>query len=199
MPIFGSSRPERLPRGLAPERFLRGRFGDWVARPWLDRAAFGSLHRYFPISRLWAAASVADGDAARFCEEVPLTGGEERDGWLLEQALAGVRKAVRRHRRVDQAWRRRFFSPGLPPSAAALVETELERRAAARVWMASRGLLMPLLAVTKPPAVRWSIPTIPEIEAEFESALADPAAFYAPPDPLPEIERSHAVPGPAGL
>lgn len=199
MTIFGFSRPERLPRGLAPERLLRGRFGDWVSRPWFDRATLGSLHRYFPVSRLWAAASVADGDVARFREEVPLAGGDAPEGWLLERALGGVRGACRRHRRVDQAWRRRFFSPGPSPSPAVLVEAELERRAAARVWMASRGLLMPLLAVAKPPAVRWDLPSIPEVVALYDSALADPAGFYQPPDPTPDVERSHEVPGPAGM
>ena len=198
MVVLGSGRTPRLPRGLAPERFMRSRFGDWVARPWLDRAAFGSLSRYFPVSRLWAAASLADGDPDRFHEEVPLGRAAGPDSWLLEQALAGVRMARRRHRRVDQAWRRRFFSPGPAASAAVLVETELERRAAARVWMASRGLLMPLLAVTRPPAVRWTIPSVSEVAAAYGAALADPAMFYAAPEPPPEIERSHDVPGPEG-
>ena len=199
MAVVESSPPDRLPRGLAPERFLRGRFGDWVARPWLDRAVFGSLARYFPLSRLWAAASVADGDLGRFGEEVPLGRSATTDGWLLEQALVGVHRACRWHRRIDQAWRRRFFSPGPAPSAKVLVETELERRAAARVWMASRGLLMPLLAVTEPPAVRWSVPAASEMEALFGPALADPAAYYAAPEPLPDIEQSHEVPGPEGM
>jgi hypothetical protein len=199
MALFGSGSTPRLPRGLAPERFLRSRFGDWVARPWLDRAAFGSLSRYFPLSRLWAAASVADGDPGRFRDEVPLGRVATPDSWLLEQALVGVHRACRWHRRVDQAWRRRFFSPGPAPSATVLVETELERRAAARVWMASRGLLMPLLAASEPTAVRWSIPAVSELETLLGSALADPAAFYAAPEPVPEIERSHKVPGSEGM
>ena len=198
MALFGSGNSPRLPRGLAPEQFLRSRFGDWVARPWLDRAAFGSLSRYFPLSRLWAAASVAEGDPGRFRDEVPLGRSAKTDGWLLEQALVGVHRACRWHRRIDQAWRRRLFAPGPEPSAQVLVETELERRAAARVWMASRGLLMPLLAMAKPPVVRWSIPAATGMDTLFGPAPADPSAFYAAPDPLPEIERSHAIPGPEG-
>ncbi len=199
MSLFGSQRLSRLPRGLAPERFLRGRFGDWVARPWLDRAALSGLTPYFPLSRLWAAASAADGDPQRFCDEVPLARAAMPDDWLLEPMLAGVRRAVRRHRRVDQAWRRRFFSPAPAASAEVLVETELERRAAARVWMASRGLVTPLLTTVKPPAVRWSIPAPAELEGWLDAALADPVSFYAVPDPLPALERSHVVPGPYGL
>lgn len=199
LPTIRPSSLDRLPRGLAPERFLRGRFGEWVARPWLDRAALGSLSQYFPLSRLWAAASVADGDPERFRDEVPLASAAMPKDWLLEPVLSGVRRAVRRHRRVDQAWRRRFFSPLAVPSDRTLVETELERRAAARVWMAARGLLMPLLATVKPPVVRWSIPGISEMETLFGPALADPAAFYAVPEPPPEIEGSHAVPGPEGM
>lgn len=199
MASFDSAPPDRLPRGLAPERFLRGRFGDWVARPWLDRAAFGSLSQYFPLSRLWAAAWVADGDPERFRDEVPLAHATMPKSWLLEPILSGVRRASRRHRRVDQAWRRRLFSPGATPSARVLVETELERRAAARVWMASRGLLVPLLTTVRPPAVRWAIPSVSDLEPAIGPALADPTAFYMAPDPPPKIERSHAVPGPEGM
>ncbi|MDH5798164.1 MAG: hypothetical protein OEZ19_06335, partial [Paracoccaceae bacterium] len=61
MAIFGSKDMDRLPRGLAPDSFLKHRFGDWVSRPWLDRAAFGSLGWYFPLSRMWAAANIAEG------------------------------------------------------------------------------------------------------------------------------------------
>lgn len=191
-----SSDPDRLPRGLAPERFLRSQFGDWVARPWLDRAAFGGLHWYFPLSRLWAAASVADGDVGRFRAEVPLTA-PPPGGWLLEQALNGVRQAVERYRRIDRSWTETFFFATRRP-ARRLVKAELERRTAARVWMAARGLLTPLLSRNVAP-VRWAIPSPGTTSGRQAKALADPAAFYRPPDGPLGIEQSHRVPGPDGL
>lgn len=188
--------PDRLPRGLAPERFLRGQFGEWVSRPWLDRAAFGSLPWYFPLSRLWAAASIADGDVSRFREEVPLTA-PPPGGWLLEQALNGVAQAVERYHRIDRSWTDTFFSATRRP-ARRLVSVELERRTAARVWMASRGLLAPLLS-RDVAAVRWSVPSPVAMDDRLAGALADPAAFYRPPDDPAGIEQSQRVPGPDGL
>lgn len=190
-------KPDRLPRGLGPERLLRLQFGDWVARPWMDRAAFRGLGWYFPLSRLWAAASVADGDPARFAEEVPLPPGKSPDSWLAEKALAGVREAHRRYRRISSEWEETFFS-GAERSPSQLVESELERRAAARVWMASRGLLVPLLASNEVSPVRWELPRESWIRDRYGPAVADPAAFYQPPDTLPAIEASHRVPGPEG-
>ncbi len=96
MAFFDWKKMDRLPRGLAPESVLKHRFGDWVSRPWLDRAAFGSLTWYFPLSRLWAAANVAEGDPDRFAAKVPFAGGDGPEGWLLDQALQGVRGARRR-------------------------------------------------------------------------------------------------------
>lgn len=188
---------ERLPRGLAPERLLRGELGDWVARPWLDRAAFSSLGWYFPLSRMWAAASIAGRDPDRFLAEVPLKPGWS-GGWLLEQALAGIDEAAKRHRRIDDAWRETYFAGAhRPPSR--LVRAELERRTAARIWMASRGLLTPLLARDSVPAIRWGIPGEAALFKELAPALADPGAFYRPQELLPDIERSHRVPGPEGM
>lgn len=188
--------PDRLPRGLAPERFLRSQFGDWVARPWLDRAAFGGLPWYFPLSRLWAAASVADGDVERFREEVPLTA-PSPGGWLLERALTGVRQAAERYRRIDRSWTQTFFSATRRPPRR-LVRAELERRTAGRIWMASRGLLAPLLSRNIAP-VRWAIPAAGTTSDRLAEAFADPAAFYRPPGGPHGIERSHRVPGPDGL
>lgn len=188
---------DRLPRGLVPDRLLRGEFGDWIARPWLDRAAFGSLAWYFPLSRLWAAASVADGDAKRFGEEVPLKRGRPA-GWLLERALAGVAEATARYGRVERIWRQTYFS-NVRRAPSRLVRAELERRTAARIWMASRGLLAPFLSQLDVVPVRWEIPAIDALAGELAAALTDPDAFYRSPQRPPDVQRSHRVPGPVGM
>lgn len=197
MSFFDWDKMDRLPRGLAPDRLLKHRFGDWVARPWLDRAAFGNLAWYFPLSRLWAAASATEGDVDRFLSAVPFPPGIAPDNWLLDQALQGIRSARRRYNRVHDEWERVYFGD-TAPAPSRLVEAELERRTAARVWMASRGLLAPLLTKDGLPSVRWDIPAPTALLSELEGAVAEPAAFYAPPDPLPAVERSHRVPGPDG-
>jgi hypothetical protein len=198
MAIFDSKYADRLPRGLAPDSFLKNRFGDWVARPWLDRAAFSSLGWYFPLSRMWAAANIAEGDPERFAAEVPLAPDKAADSWLLDQALSGIRGARRRHRRIHDEWERVFFG-GAARAPSRLVETELERRTASRVWMASRTLLAPLLSNDDVPAVRWETPGTEALLGELAGAVADPAGYYAPPHPLPAVEVSHKVPGPDGM
>lgn len=198
MAFFDWKKMDRLPRGLAPESVLKNRFGDWVSRPWLDRAAFGSLTWYFPLSRLWAAASIAEGDPDRFAAEVPFAAAGGPAGWLLDQALQGVRSARRRYIRIQDEWDRVSFG-GSARAPSRLVEAELERRTAGRIWMASRGLLAPLLTNDGVPAVRWRTPEPDALLAELAPMLADPAAFYAPPDPLPAIKCSHKVPGPEGF
>jgi hypothetical protein len=197
MAIFDSRDMDRLPRGLAPDDFLKHRFGDWVARPWLDRAAFGSLGWYFPLSRMWAAANVAEGDPDRFGTEVPFPAGKAPDGWLLEQALSGVRRAKRRYRRIHDDWERVYFG-GSARAPSRLVEAELERRTAGRIWMASRSLLAPLLTNDHVPSVRWDTPAPDMFLGRMASEIADPAGFYAPLDPLPAVDASHKVPGPDG-
>lgn len=197
MAFFESRDLDRLPRGLAPDDFLKRRFGDWVARPWLDRAAFGSLAWYFPLSRMWAAANIAEGDPGRFAAEVPYPAGKAPDGWLLEQALAGVRRAKRRYRRIQDDWERVYFG-GSSRAPSRLVEAELERRTAGRIWMSSRSLLTPLLSRDNVPAVHWETPTPDRLLGDMTTEIEDPAAFYAPIDPLPAVEVSHKVPGPDG-
>ena len=198
MAFFDWKKMDRLPRGLAPESVLKHRFGDWVSRPWLDRAAFSSLGWYFPLSRLWAAASLAEGDADRFAAEVPFAGGEGPEGWLLDQALQGVRSARRRYFRIQEEWERVCFG-GSARAPSRIVESELERRTAGRIWMATRGLMAPMLSTDGIPAVHWQTPEPAGLLAELAPMLADPAAFYAPPDPLPAIEQSHKAPGPDGM
>lgn len=198
MSFFDWKNLDRLPRGLAPDRVLKNRFGDWVARPWLDRAAFGSLSWYFPLSRLWAAANAAEGDADRFAAQVPLDDGAMPEGWLLDQALQGVRSARRRYQRVEQEWEDVCFAQSRK-APGRIVEIELERRTAGRIWMASRSLLAPMLPRRRIPPVRWDIPAPETLLAEMAPAIADPAAFYAPPDTLPEVACSHKAPGPDGM
>jgi hypothetical protein len=198
MAFFDWKKMDRLPRGLAPEAVLKRRFGDWVARPWLDRAAFSSLGWFFPLSRLWAAANVAEGDPDKFAAAVPFDGGDGPDGWLLDQALHGVHSAQRRYRRIEDEWQRICFT-GSVRAPSRIVEAELERRTAGRIWMATRGLMAPLLSTGDVPAVHWQTPRPDELLAELAPMLADPAAFYAPLDPLPAIEQSHKAPGPEGV
>ena len=48
------------------ERLIQSPVGALIARPWFDLFVLGFFtHRFFPLSRLWAAARAALGGAAR--------------------------------------------------------------------------------------------------------------------------------------
>ena len=50
---------------------FRSPLGALLAKPWVYQAGLFGLKRwYFPLSRLWAAANAAGGDAARFRDEI---------------------------------------------------------------------------------------------------------------------------------
>ncbi len=43
------------------QRWMRSPLGGLIARPWFDRVTLRFLSkRYFPLSRLWAAAGIAE-------------------------------------------------------------------------------------------------------------------------------------------
>ena len=49
------------------DRLIHSPVGDLIARPWVDPVGLAALKRwYFPLSRLWAAANVADGSTDAF-------------------------------------------------------------------------------------------------------------------------------------
>src|ERR1043165_4163965 len=91
-----SSRDERRYPGLAAERFRRNLAGYALAWPWFDGLGAWMLRRlYFPASRLWAAAELADGSAERFWEAVPMRRRLEHSG-RLEAVLARCDRAQAR-------------------------------------------------------------------------------------------------------
>jgi hypothetical protein len=191
-------RPASLPEARLAAWWLRSPAGGLVARPWLDALSLRVLSRwFFPLSRMWAAAGVADGDAERFFAAISAT----PDRAALQRAtraLARFETARQRSAEADARWEDAFFSPATP-SDSELIAIETERRNRKHAFNATRrhfrSLLRPGLAI---PPVRWAIPTPEDAAADFAAALADIDAYYAPPAPLPKITRSRRVQGPAG-
>jgi hypothetical protein len=182
----------------APSRasgWLGSPLGGLVARPWLDPVALWALTRaHLPLSRAWAAASVAEGSAKRFLAELPrerLPVGSARP---VARALAKVAALRDRHDRAAAAWEAGFFGPGADPGGAALAALEAERRRASHAYMVvGRAAFAGLKLRAAWPAVRWEIPERAAVENRFEALLAEPARAFAPPDPPPEPEVSRAI------
>ncbi len=189
--------PVRPERHALLFRVIRSPLGALIARPWFHRLASWFLLRwYFPLSRLWAAASLAGGSVERFAEAIPLPaiGGRQRQRILrvLEKTEAGRRDAAD----ARTAWEKAFFgAEAMPP--AALVEIENRRRAASHAYMMGRFGFR-FLRKRDIPSARWEIPTGKAVEAAYGAFLEHPERAYAAPDPMPQIEASQSIPASIG-
>ncbi len=194
--------PER--RAISPggPAVLKAQTAGWLLGwPWLDPLARWLLrHWYFPLSRLWAAAGVADGSVERFFEAVPLDPLTSPRYGLAER-LAHFEAARASAAAVDAAWRRAFFPAdgfaGDRPSETELVALEKARLDSEHRHYATRTDFRSLLR-TDAPRVRFEPLSPAEVAAAYGPALADPAPFFAAPDPMPEVTVSRSIRTPHG-
>jgi pimeloyl-ACP methyl ester carboxylesterase len=178
-------------------RLLRSPLGALLARPWLDRATLAVLARgYLPLSRLWAAANIAEGSVERFAEAVPLPGIARLDRGTIARALADVDVLRLAAADAERAWTAAFFGEAAADSAT-LAALERARSAAAHRHMAARRRFARLLRHDVP-LVRWAIPAPAEVEAVYGRFLAEPAQALALPESLPAVRESRALPTGAG-
>jgi len=190
-------------RVVAPEaalrRAVRSPLGAMVARPWVDPVGLGALRRwFFPLSRLWAAANVAEGDVDGFFAQP----GAPADGpWSRRVVGAVLRRheAARRRAGNERAhWEKAAFGPDpVPPEA--LARLDAARRRAASLHLATRGLLYPLLYSHRVPLAAWSVPTPAAVEAAYGLGRSDPAAVYGVPGVMPEIDVSRPAARPGAV
>jgi hypothetical protein len=152
--------------------------GAVLARPWVDPVGLFGLRRwYMPLSRLCAAANAADGDAARFRDEI---GSPLPAAWpetLINGLLARHDKARSAADAARQAWEKAIFS-GRDVDAAAL---DRRRRATATRHLATRAFFYPLLFPCRPAAARWRIESPEEVERTLGPLIENPVALYGVP------------------
>jgi hypothetical protein len=191
-----SSRDERRYPGLTAERFRRNLAGYALAWPWFDRLSAWMLRRlYFPASRLWAAAELADGSAERFWEAVPMRRRLEHSE-RLETVLARCDRARVRAQALEAEWQRVFFGPE-ESSLNYKSAVEAARLGSRHAYNAARRFFLFLLD-REVPRARLETATPAEVAAIYGDARRDLAPFVTLPDPMPEIEVSRAIPGLAG-
>lgn len=202
------SEPEPDQRAAAPpghrlggesstQNLLRGVAGLALAQPWFDPVALALLRRYFfPLSRLWAAARIAHGNAERFYAEVPIHRGRSDDARVMaalgtfEEARAGVNA-------IEAEWHRVFFGPDDHPAD---YRTAVERARIARrhAYNATRRAFA-FLRDSDVPRVKQKVEAPEEVEAIYGGALRELAPFVAPPAAMPQLEESRPVPGAVGV
>ena len=161
--------------------------------PWVDPIALPALrHLYFPLSRLWAAASVRPISDPRFQAETGISIGHPVMRGLATGLAAQVAQRYEAMRQANRSWEEHFFGP----DAARLgrhAEIEAERRAAAGRWMVGRMILAPLRLAADVPPVRWQIPSPSDVDTAYARFLDRPAEAFMPALPWPEIAVSHPI------
>lgn len=178
-------------------RIIRSPLGALIARPWFHGLASWFLLRwYFPVSRLWAAASLAEGSLERFAEAIPQPAIGNRDRRRIESILEKTETARREAAEARAVWEEAFFGTERAP-AAELVAIERRRRAASHAYMMGRFGFR-FLRRCKVPSARWEIPSSEAVEAAYGAYKEHPERAYAAPDPMPEVEASWVIPANIG-
>lgn len=199
LPGIAETAAEWHPR-LRPEdaaaRRVRGAMGLLLAYPWFDRLSLWALTNYFfPLSRIWAAATASEGVPERFLDGIPLDpAGIDLDrvqGVLFSTEAARATAAA-----VDSAWQTSFFGDEsrTPEELVAIETARRDRHHSLNVMRRKFRFLLKHPV----PIVHSDPPTPSEVAAVYGSAVADRRPFFAAPDPMPEIEVSRRVPGAVG-
>jgi hypothetical protein len=179
-------------------RLLASPVGKLVTRPWFDRVALKlGLAAYLPLSRAWAAATVAEGSLERFREEVPIARLPPMVERGLPRTLARIAELNFVHEAVERSWEDAYF--GLAPAGAdRLVMAECARRDASDSLMKGRLAFVPLRLRGAVPAVKFEIPPFERVMERYGAALEDFESAYMPPAAPPGIVESRRVPGELG-
>lgn len=177
-------------------RLARSAMGLLLSYPYFDRVSLWALtHYFFPLSRLWAAATASGGVPDRFLSEVPLDApGVDLD--RVQRVLFPTEAARATAATVDRSWEDAFFG-GQRCSPEDLVALEATRRDGHHALNVMRRRFRFLLR-HKIPTVRYDIPSPEAVATDYSAALQDRTPFFAPPDPMPRIETSRRMPGTVG-
>jgi len=187
--------PRLRPEDTVAKR-IRGAMGLFLSYPYFDRLALWALTtRFFPLSRVWAAATVSGGVPERFLSEVPLeSNGIDID--RLQGALFLTEAARATASAVSESWETSFFGADSRTSEE-LVAIETARRDHHHALNTMRRKFRFLLKHPIPIVLSDS-PTPLQVAAKFDDALQNRAGLFAVPNPMPKVEVSRKVPGAVG-
>ncbi|MDB5490054.1 MAG: hypothetical protein JWQ58_3769 [Reyranella sp.] len=164
--------------------------GALLARPWVDPVGLHGLRRwYLPLSRLWAAANLADMDVARFRDEIGIVLPGFWSQSRVQRLLGRHGRARTKGEEAREAWERALFDPVADGDAGQL---DRQRRVAATAHLATRALFYPLLFPRRPPIARWRIDDPEQAERELGSVLDDPSVLYVAPVAADTLSVSRA-------
>lgn len=189
---LGRGRPDPV-----DERVVRAIAGTMLAWPWFDRAALFMLRRwFFPVSRLWAAARQADGDAGRFFEAVPVSPRPNMHD-RVARVLSVFEQARAAAFAIEKDWDLMFF--GAEDANLAKREAiEAARLSHRHAYNATRRHFR-FLVDDNTPRVSTAIATPDDVANVYGGALKGGIAKLTTVlCPTPSIEVSQRISGPAG-
>jgi len=175
---------------------MRGAAGLLFGRSWLDPLASLALRRwFFPLSRLWAAAEVAQGSPEAFLDAAPVVARPNQRDRIVE-ALSRFERSRVEAAALDAAWRQAFFpahdsGAQAAPMAERVALEEMRLRSANRHHAMRRQFRFMLRA--GPPSIRHQVPAPADVAAIYDAALQDARPLFAPPEIMPEVEQSRPV------
>ncbi|MGI9387273.1 MAG: alpha/beta hydrolase family protein [Methyloligellaceae bacterium] len=187
---------------LKPEKLIQlglsSPLGAVAATSVIDRPTLWAIvELYLPLSRLWAAASAANGCPEAFAEQVPIHGMSASMRSHAEGLLQTFEKARSDAVRADTEWEAAFFGPAnVARNALVLAEQRRIERAQALVIQRIRFSYM-LMRKSVPP-VRFDLASEADVEAAYGNIQSNPEQSFLPPERLPDVEVSRRIPSPAG-
>lgn len=154
-----------------------------ILRPWFDNAALRLLVRwYFPLSRGWAAALAAEGDATRFVASVPVG---RFTGRLVPRALETVEARRAALREVEERWEEAFFGSG--PADGSLEQARLR---ASFALMQTRTAFAPMHLEQPLPAVAFAIESVEAVRQRHLRRLLSRTTAFQPERAGEPVEAS---------
>jgi pimeloyl-ACP methyl ester carboxylesterase len=187
--------PRLRPEDAAARR-IRGAMGLLLAYPWFDRVSLWTLtHYFFPLSRLWASATVSEGVPEKFLSEIPLDPGDI-DLDRVQSVLFPTEAKRATAAAVDSVWEESFFGHE-PRTVEELVAIETARRDHHHALNVMRRKFRFLLKHPVP-ITRTETPSPDEVAKKYGAALSNRTPFFSAPDPMPQMQISRRVPGAVG-
>ena len=179
------------------ERLLCSPLGALVARPWFDTFVLGFFtHRFFPLSRLWAAAREANGSADQFFDAVPMP----RQPKLVKRLNSTLVEFEKRRREAlvaEAQWESAFFGQAAASNEvlAAIEDDRLSRRAH---YNAMRKQFAFVQRGRTIPPVHWESASPAAIAADYAKVVMAPNKPFEQPDTMPPVQVSHSFSNAAG-
>ncbi len=177
--------------------WLRSPLGSLLAKPWFDRLSLKLLDRwYFPVSRMWAAARIADGSVEKFLSEIDFAASpsvEKKLGRILKQFE--TRRTLARQ--ANDRWEAAFFG-GTENSPEQLLDIEQERLERRHQYNEMRFKFLPLGISQKISPIKWQITTPEAAVQSYQSWLEQPQKMTDLPEDMPQVTKSRIFAGTVG-